>query len=44
MMKGVIDQQNSCKTYWGVFDHASHAPQLRSATITCQLVEEGGSS
>ena len=31
MMKGVMGQQNSYMTInWGAFDHASHAPQLRS--------------
>ena len=27
-MKGIMGQQNSCS--WDAFDHASHAPQLRS--------------
>ena len=38
--KGVMVQQNSCKLGldWGAFDHASHAPQLRSCNCAITIV------
>ena len=35
MMRGVMGQKIVARLNWGAFDHASHAPQLSLATITC---------
>ena len=41
VMRGVMGQRTSCSTLiaWGAFDHASHAPQLRSCNYDlCELI------